>query len=473
MPKIQDGFQLFLKYFFMAALCCMPALLGACTLAPTYQRPDAPIPNTYAVGGDTTNTPNMPWKDFFKDKNMQRLIEIALINNRDLRVAMLNIEKTRAQYQIQRADILPTVDGAAASNSQRLPADLSPTGIAGVSRQYSAGLGFSSFELDLFGRIRSLTDKAIETVYSVENDAQTARLSLVAEVAAMYLQLVSEREFYELTRATYQNRKGELNLISRKFNAGVASELEVSQSRSIMEEARTDLARHATQIGKNENALALLLGAPIPADLPKVTHLSQVAPLSNVPAGLPADLLERRPDIQAAEHILKSANANIGAARANFFPSIRLTGNLGTISADYNNLFSGGAGTWSFLPQVNIPLFDTGRNIAFLDMSEAEKGIAVARYEKAIQTGFREVGDALVQRSNIGEQIAAQTSLVKATRKTYDLASARYDVGVDSYLNVLDAQRSLYNAESGLITTKLLREANALTLYKALGGGWH
>ena len=458
----------------LACVLCLPALLGACTMAPKYARPGAPIPNAYAQGASLPNRPiqDLAWREFFKETTTRRLVEIALANNRDLRIAMLNIEKTRAQYRVQRADLLPTVAAAASSNSQLLPAELSRTGTAGVNRQYSASLGFSDFELDLFGRIRSLTEQALETYYSVEEDAKTAQISLVAEVAGVYLQLIADRELLDITRATYKNRKGQYDLVNNKFQSGVASQLEVSQARSIMEEARSNVARYSTQVGQAENYLALLLGAPLPKDMPELRKLSQVEMLADVREGLPSELLERRPDIQAAEHRLKGANANIGAARANFFPRISLTGALGTISADAKDLFGPGNAFWQFLPSVSLPIFDTGRNIAALQVSEADRNIAVAQYEKTIQTAFREVADTLVQRQHIGEQLAAETALLKSTTTGYNLASARYDVGVDSYLNVLDAQRSLYAAQQSYINTKLLRETNALTLFKALGGGW-
>ena len=458
----------------LACVLCLPVLLGACTMAPKYTRPGAPVPNAYAQGAPLPAgaVQDLAWREFFKEPTTRRLVEIALANNRDLRIAVLNIEKTRAQYRVQRADLLPTVAAAASSNSQLMPAELSRTGTAGVNRQYSASLGFSDFELDLFGRIRSLTDQALETYYSVEEDAKTAQISLVAEVAGVYLQLIADRELLDITRATYKNRKGQYDLVNNKFQSGVASQLEVSQARSIMEEARSNVARYSTQVGQAENYLALLLGAPLPKDMPELRKLSQVEMLADVREGLPSELLERRPDIQAAEHRLKGANANIGAARANFFPRISLTGALGTISADAKDLFGPGNAFWQFLPSVSLPIFDTGRNIAALQVSEADRNIAVAQYEKTIQTAFREVADTLVQRQHIGEQLAAETALLKSTTTGYNLASARYDVGVDSYLNVLDAKRSLYAAQQSYINTKLLRETNALTLFKALGGGW-
>jgi len=450
-------------------------LAGGCTMVPNYARPDMPIPNAYpAASGQAGNAADkLPgWKAFFRDAPMQRVIELALENNRDLRVSMLNIEKTRARYRIQRADLLPTVNAAASAANQHLPASLSTTGIKGVTRQYSASLGFSAFELDLFGRIRSLTEQALETYYSVEEEARSAQLSLVAETAAMYLQLVADREAYDLTRATAENRRKTYELIQRKFEAGVASDLDVSQARTILDEAMVSLAAAATQVGQDGNSLALLMGCPIPGDLPEIRRLAHVDTLDDLPEGLPSSLLARRPDIRAAEHTLRGANANIGAARANFFPTISLTAAFGKMSNDYNDLWDAGSKAWSFMPQISLPIFDMGRNMARLDVSATEKEIAVARYEKAIQTAFREVADTLVQRNNIDARLSAQESLVAATGRSVAHADTRYGAGVGNFLDLLDAERSLYSARSGLISARLLRETNALTLYKALGGGW-
>ncbi|WAW10931.1 efflux transporter outer membrane subunit [Oxalobacter vibrioformis] len=460
--------------------CVIPVLvasaLAGCSLAPEYIRPEAPVAPTYTAAekpADQAVEVALPeWKAFFRDETMQRVIEIAIENNRDLKVAILNIEKTRAQYRIQRADLLPTINASTGGTSQRLPAEFNSRGVEGVSRQYTASLGFSAFELDLFGRVRNLTEQALETFHSVEADAKSARLSLVAETAGMYLQLVADREIHDLTAATLKNREENLELVEKKFAAGVASDLDVSQAQTLVEEARTSLAVLATKVGQDENYLVLLMGSPLPKDLPEVRKLSEIVALQDIPEGLPSSLLENRPDIQAAEHLLKGTNANIGAARANFFPTISLTAGLGRMSSDYSNLFDAGGRHWVFSPQLVVPIFDTGRNIARLEMSEAERDMAVARYEKTIQVAFREVADALVQRENMQIQLKSQESLVASTGRSYQHASVRYEAGVASYINVLDAQRTLYAAQSSLIGTRLLRESNALALYKALGGGW-
>lgn len=456
----------------LTGIAVMTMALIGCTMAPTYVRPDAPIPNVYTSDAGEGDPNLMPWRYFFRDEGIQRVVGLALEHNRDLRIALLNVEKARALYRVQAADLLPTVSAAASIDSQKLPAPMSPTLERDITRTYSASLGFSAFELDLFGRVRSLTEAAHEQYYSIENDAQSARLTLVAEVAGMYLQLVSDRELRDITEKTYKNRKSHYESTVQRHKSGIASLLEVNQARTGMEEARASFAQLEAKLGQTENTLALLIGTSLPADLPDVRRLSDVKPLPDVPAGLPSALLDRRPDIVSAEHMLKSYNANIGAARANFFPTISLTGALGTISPDARHLFGDGMETWSFRPQATLPIFDTGRNIATLQAAKRDREIAVARYEKTIQTAFKEVSDCLVQREFIGEQLDAQKSLLEATSQYYSLAKNRYDVGVDNQLTLLDAQRSLYSAEVGYINTRLLRETNALTLYKTIGGGW-
>ena len=453
------------------ALALLAASLAGCTMAPKYQRPVAPIPNTYVYGSTAEGT--LPaWKNYFSDPALQGLISLALANNRDLRVAMLNVEKTRQQYRIRQADLLPTINGVAQETVQSLPADLSPTRTADITRQYSATLGFSAFELDLFGRIRSLTDQAVETHYSVEQDARTAQLTLVAEVAGLYYQLVADKETLGLMQATMQNREQHLGLMQKRNATGVASAMDLAQAKVAFEEARSGLARAKTTVAKSENALALLLGTSIPAGITVPASFADAKKLPNVPEGLPSSLIERRPDILAAEHRLKGANANIGAARANFFPRIMLTGAFGTMSKEYSNLFTGIQEGWNFLPQISMPLFDTGRNIATLGVAGEDKKIAVAQYEKTIQGAFREVADALAQRQEMGTIISAEEERAKAARQSFDLANERYKAGVDNHLVLLDAQRTYLASRQNLINTYLLRESNSLSLYKSLGGGW-
>ncbi len=454
------------------------SVLSGCTMAPRYERPALPVQGDWpeygrsaANSGKGAETSPV-WADFFNDPTLKRLIEIALANNRDLRISALNIEKARAQYFIQRADLLPSINAVGDLSAQYLPKAVNPGGEAGISRQYSVTVGFTSFELDLFGRVRSLKESALQQFFSTEQAARSARVSLVAEVANAYLQWAADKEVLSLAQSTYESRKNTYDMVKALFEQGIATQLDLNQSRASLEDSRVTSVQYVTRVAQDENALTLLLGAPVPPDLTLAQKLEDITPLPDLPAGLPSDLMQRRPDILAAEHQLKSANASIGAARANFFPSLSITSAIGTIAPQYKDLFSRGGGTWLFQPQAVVPIFDMGRNWATLKATEAERDMAVAQYEKAIQTAFREVADTLAQRSTIGEQLEAEKALVDATSQSYALSTARYETGIDSYINVLDAQRSLFSARQGLITTKLLREVNTLNLYKALGGGW-
>lgn len=453
---------------------------SGCTLAPRYERPDLPVEGAwpeYARLSDEERDVadaalNRPWRTFFADPVLKILLETAIANNRDLRVAMLNIEKVRAQFVIQQSELLPTINASMSSSAQYLNKDVSNQGRAVISRSYTASLGFTAFELDLFGRLRSLRESALEQFFATEETARAAQVSLVAEVTSAYLQLAAEKELLALARSTYENRKESYDLTQRTFEMGLTSQLTVNQARTIVEEARVAAAQYEVRVGQAMNALVLLLGSPIPEGVNLAESLRDIQLLPDLPPGLPSDLMQRRPDIMSAEHQLMAMNANIGAARANFFPQIGITSSIGSLAPVYHDLFSSGAGTWLFQPQAVLPIFDMGRNWATLKMSEAERDMAVATYEKAIQTAFREVGDALVQRANITEQLDAQKSLVEATQATYDLSQNRYEIGLDNFINVLDAQRSLFSAQQGMINTVLLREISALNLYKSLGGGW-
>jgi multidrug efflux system outer membrane protein len=454
-------------------------LFSGCTMAPSYTRPDAPVAASWPTGpaytaqaaqADQKPVAEIPWREFFIEPRLQQVLSLAINNNRDLRVAALTIEKTRAQYQIQRADLLPQIDATAGAAIQRLPADLSASGQARINRQYSVGLGVSSYELDLFGRVRSLKDQALEQYLATKQAQRAVQISLVAEVANVWLALAADRERLQLAQETLKSQQESLQLIQHRFEAGASSQLDLRQAQTRVEAARVDSALYTAQLAQTENALTLLVGTPVPAEL-LPSALSSVAALQPLPAGLPSEVLLQRPDILAAEHRLKSANANIGAARANFFPRIGLSANFGTASASLNDLFQSGSTAWSFMPQVSVPLFDTGANLARLDVSKAERDIAVAEYEKTIQTAFREVADTLAGNGTLGEQLAAQQALTEATADSYRLSEARYSKGVDSYLTVLDSQRSTYSAQQGLISVRLAKLANEVTLYKVLGGG--
>ena len=454
--------------------------LSGCSLAPRYERPDLPVsavwPESARISDEERDTAdaaaNRSWHTFFNDPAIIVLIDTAIANNRDLRMALINIEKVRAQYWIQRADQLPTINASGVATNQYLNKAISQRGEAVISRQYQASVGFTSFELDLFGRVRSLKESALQQFLATEETAKSVQVSLVAEVVQAYLQLTAQKELLTLAQSTYENRNKSYDLAKRMFDMGLTSQLTTNQAKMIAEEARVACAQFESAVGQAENALVMLLGAPIPEEVTLATNMREIVMFPDLPPGLPSDLMQRRPDIVAAEHRLMSMNANIGAARANFFPSISITGALGSIAPVYHDLFSRGAGTWLFEPRAVLPIFDTGRNWATLKMSEADRDMAVAAYEKTIQTAFREVADTLVRRATIGEQLNAQKSLLEATQATYDLSQNRYEIGLDSFINVLDAQRSLFSAQQGIINTVLLREVNALNLYKALGGGW-
>jgi multidrug efflux system outer membrane protein len=450
-------------------------LSSACTLIPDYQRPAAPVPTAFpeAVPAAATIAADaIAWRDYFADARLREVIALALANNRDLRVAALNIEKARAQYRIQRADLFPAVGASGSANAQRLPGDLTASGNAEVNRQYSATIGFSAYELDFFGRIRSLNAEALETYLGTEEARRSAQISLVAEVANAWLTLAADRERLALARSTYETRLKSHDLIRRIVEAGAVSALDLHQSQTLLQSARADVARFSTFVAQDENALALVAGAPVPAEWLPATLTDSVSAVAELPAGVPSEVLTRRPDILQAERNLRAANASIGAARAAFFPSISLTAAAGSASGTLGGLFDGGSGTWSFVPQIRIPIFEAGRLQASLDVAEVQRDINVALYEKAIQTAFREVADALVERATLAERLDAQRQQLEATQAGFRLSDARYQGGVDSYLGLLDAQRTLYLAEQELIIVRLADAANRVALYKVLGGGW-
>ncbi len=451
-------------------------LTSACTMIPAYQRPAAPVPAAFpgATRAAATTPPAdaIAWRDYFADARLRDVIALALANNRDLRVAALNIEKARAQYRIRRADLFPAVGATGSETAQRLPGDLTRSGEADVNRQYSATIGFSAYELDFFGRIRSLDAQALEQYLGTAEARRSAQISLVAEVANAWLTLAADRERLALARDTYGTRQKSFDLTRRSFEAGAVSALDLSQAQTLMEGARADAARYRSFVAQDGNALALVVGAPVSAELLPATLTDTVSAVAELPAGVPSEVLTRRPDILQAERSLRAANASIGAARAAFFPSITLTAAAGSASSTLDGLFSAGSGTWSFVPQIRIPIFEAGRLKANLDVAEVQRDINVAQYEKAIQSAFREVADALAERATLAEQLDARRRLVDATESGFRLSEARYKGGVDSYLGLLDAQRTLYAAQLDLIGVRLAEAANRVTLYKVLGGGW-
>ena len=459
-------------------------LLGACTLEPHYQRPPAPVPVLPGGAAGETVAADIGWREFFPDPQLQQLIGLALTDNRDLRVAALNVQSAQAQYRIQRASLFPTVDASAVEQVQHIPIGVLTSGFPpsvlggaalptnGVTEHtYNVGVGFTSYELDLFGRIRSLSHAALQQYFSSGESRRSVQLTLVAEVATAYITVLTDQTLLDITRDTLKSQEESYALTQKQFNGGTTTELALRQAETTVDTARANLAQYNRQLAQDRDALQLLLGAPIPDGIDFSGGLDRGNMVAELEEGIPSDVLVRRPDVLAAEHQLMAANAEIGAARAAFFPAISLTGNFGTESTQLSGLFKGGSRAWAFSPQVSVPIFAGGANVANLQATKFARDTAVAQYEKAIQTAFREVADALVARGTLDEQLAAQQALATASAAAYRLADMRYRGGVDSYLTALVAQESLYSAQQQLQTVRLLRLQNLVTLYKALGGG--
>jgi len=444
-------------------------LAGCASMAPPYERPAAPVAATFtseAAAGVPAAAPaaDIEWQQFFTDPRLKRLIAIALQNNRDLRIAALNVERVRAQYQIQRSERFPNVTLGATGLAEPDTSD------SGTNTFYTAGFNITGYELDLFGRVRSLSDAALQQYLASDEARRSVQISLIAAVANSYMTLLADDEQLEVTRRTLETREQSYTLLKLKFDNGAASEYDFAQAVSLFEGARAALALLQRQRAQDQNALVLLLGQPLPADLPPGLPLERQGLLSELPAGLPSELLERRPDLRQAERQLMAANANIGAARAAFFPRITLTGSAGLASDDLGGLFENRA--WQFAPRITLPIFDAGLNQANLEVSQATRDIAVAQYERSIQTAFREVADALAGRATLGEQLRAQRAQARAEETRYRLADIRYQNGASSYLDVLDAQRTLFQVQQGVVIAQAAQVQNLVTLYKVLGGGW-
>ncbi|MDP1956227.1 MAG: efflux transporter outer membrane subunit [Polaromonas sp.] len=463
------------------------ALLAACSMAPTYERPVAPIagewpglrlsrslagmPPVASTALQTVAAADLEWQSFFSDSRLRLLIESALRNNRDLRIAVLNIEQARAQFQIRRADQFPTV-GAAATGSRQPSA----SGNGNIASVYTAGLALTSYEIDFFGRVASLKEAALAQYLASEEGRKTTQISLIATVANTWLSLLADEELLSITQQTLATREESFKLSQLRFDNGVTSELDLRQAESLLEAARISRAQLQRQRALDENLLTLLVGQPLEGELatalPAGQALADAPVMVDVPAGLPSDLLTKRPDIRQAEQQLLAANASIGAARAAFFPRISLTASAGSPSNHLSGLFQNGSWGWSLAPQLFLPLFDAGRNQAGLESANAGRDIAVAQYEKAIQTAFREVADALAGRATLGEQLRAQQAQATAEGVRFKLSDLRYQNGIASQLDLLDAQRSLFSARQAVVQARLLQLQNQVTLYKTLGGGW-
>jgi outer membrane protein, multidrug efflux system len=466
------------------------ALLSACTLEPHYQRPASPVPPLEGGIPGGTVAADIGWREFFPDPQLQQLIALTLANNRDLRVAILNVQSAQAQYRIQRAQLFPAIDASAAEQAQRTPIGVLeaevPSGVGGggagggtagalpsgiTVHTYDVSVGFTSFELDVFGRIRSLSHAALQQYFGSGETRRSVQLTLVAEVATAYLTVLTDQTLLDITRDTLKSQEASYALTQKLFDGGTTTELALRQAETTVDTARANLALYIRQLGQDRDALQLLLGAPIPDGVDFSGGLDRGNTVAELEEGIPSDVLVRRPDVLAAEHQLMAANAQIGAARAAFLPAISLTGSFGTESPQLSGLFKGGSQAWTFSPQISVPIFAGGANVANLQATKLARDTAVAQYEKAIQTAFREVADALIARGTLDDQLTAQQALVTASEKAYRLADMRYRGGVDSYLSALVAEVQLFSAQQQLQTVRLLRLQNLVTLYKALGGG--
>jgi multidrug efflux system outer membrane protein len=455
----------------LTGLAAALALAGCMNFIPAYERPAAPVASVYAPelspAGATDSVPAVAieWQRYFADARLKRLIDIALVYNRDLRVAVLNIEQARAAYQVKRADELPSVGAGMTAQRQA-------GGSGNLVTSYAVGLQVTSFELDLFGRVRALSQAALSQYLATDEARKTVQIALIASVANAYVGLLADDETLRITRETLKAREESYKLTRLKFDNGAASELDFRQAEQLVAGARAELARARRARMQDENALVLLLGQPLPANLPPALGMAEQQATSDLPAGLPSDLLTRRPDVRAAENQLLAANANIGAARAAFFPRIALTANFGSASTELSNLFTGGTFGLTGTAILLQPIFDAGRNQANLEISKVNREIAVAQYEKAIQTAFREVSDSLAGRATLGEQLRAQAALTKAAQESFALADLRYRNGASSYFDLLDAQRTLFASQLAEVQVQALQVQNLITLYKVLGGGW-
>lgn len=455
--------------------------LGAtgCTLVPPYTRTELPVPATWPAGPAyispagvpvATAGAELPWRDFLVDANLRQVVEAALAGNRDLRLAALNAERARALYGVQRDELYPNVHTAATKWKGRSSVDLTDPADPRTTGKYSVDFGVLSWEIDLFGRIRSLKDEALQEYLATEQARRSVQLLLVASVADAYLGLAADREGLVLAERTLQTQEDSYKLVRQQYENDIATELDLRRAQIPVETARREVARYTQRVAQDRNALDLLVGAPVPEEL-LPAGLEQVKPLPEVAPGLPSEVLLARPDVLAAEHRLVGAHAFLGAARAAFFPSISLTAAMGTASGDLDQLFRAGRGTWSYAPAVSMPIFDA-RTWSAHRVAKVQREIALTQYEKAIQTAFREVADALAVCGTVDRQLAAQQSLVDALAESHRLSLARFERGVDSYLGVLDAQRSLFAAQQELVSLRLARFASRVRLYAALGGGW-
>ena len=447
--------------------------LSACAMIPKYEQPAVAVPETFqhdtAPSGIVATS--LGWQDYFADPRLHRLIEIALERNTDLRGAALNAEAVRAQYMISRAALLPGINASGTGQRGRVAADLSGTGSSYVSSAYNVGLGVTSYELDLFGKVRSTSQAALQSYFASVAARDATHLSLISSVAKAYFNERYAEERMALAQRVLQTREQTYKLTQLRHRAGVISAVDLRQQEALIESAKADYASAVQAREQARNAMAVLLNQPLPADLPAGLPLSRQFAIKQLPAGLSSEVLLNRPDIRAAEFALKRANANIGAARAAFFPSISLTGMIGTGSTELSGLFKGGNSTWTFAPSINLPIFNWGSNVANLDYAKIMQQAEIVNYEAAVQSAFRDVSDALVAREQLDKTYAANAQQSKAYADALRLINLRYRHGVSSALDLLDAERSSYAADTTQLATQLTLLENMADLYKALGGG--
>jgi multidrug efflux system outer membrane protein len=454
------------------ALLLLACALAGCSLEPRYARPQAEIPPSWPVGDaylrqSEAGLPAVSYRDVFRDPRLQAIIEQALARNQDLRIALANVEAARGLYRVQRAPLLPELD---ASGRASVSGGGAGSGGGGTRQNYSIDLGVSAFELDLFGRVRSLSHAALNQYFATEAAVRATRLTIVAEVADAYLTLAEDRSLLAIAADTEASALKSYQLTGARLRGGISPRTELRQAETVLAQARADRANQTTLVAQDRNALELLAGGPVRDDLLPPSIESVDGLLAELPAGLDSTILLRRPDVVEAEYRLRSASAQIGAARAAFFPRISLTGLAGLASSALGSLFSGSAFNFSIAPSVSLPIFDNGSRAGNLAYARAQREVALAQYERAIQTAFREVADALARRGTIGRQAAAQQELEGAARDRLALETARYRAGIDPYLNTLDAQRTLYAARRSLAQVRLLRATNLVALYRTLGG---
>ena len=422
------------------------------------------IPSTY-TNASGTSIAEQGYKDFFADARLVKVIDLALENNRDLRTATLNIQRTQQQYQISKDNQLPTIGASGGILRQDTITAPSPY------TTYNVGLGVTAYELDFWGRVRSLKDSALDNYLATASARESTKIALISQVTQAWLAYSFANANLQLAEKTLKSQQEAYNLNKKRFDVGIDNELSVRQAQISVETARSDVGNYKTQVSQALNALNLLVGQQVPQDLLPTTRLQKVTNISAIGSGLPSDLLNNRPDLRSAEYQLSSAGANIGAAKAALFPTITLTGNAGYASTDLSDLFKSGSFIWSVGPSLNIPIFDWGTRKANIKIAKIDQEIALSNYEKAIQSAFSEVNDALAVRTHIADRLSAQQRLVEASQATYRLSNARFKAGIDGYLNVLDAQRSSYTAEQGLLALEQANLNNQVELYKSLGGG--